>query len=183
MKSYRDMLSLKGRTALVSGVGPGIGRAIALGLADAGARVVICARDGTRIEGLAGEVRAAGGECLAVPADMGSAGDIRRLVAAARDAYGGVDVLINNAAAPGGTLGRANLDLSRAEWEHAFAVNVLAPFTLTSLLAPDLKRSGHGSVVNVLSTSGFTRSAVRRLRHTARPRRRSRCSPATLRRS
>lgn len=155
MKGYRDMLGLGGRTALITGVGPGIGRAITLGLAEAGAQVVISARDGDRIERLAEEVRVRGGQCLAVPADMGSEDDICRLVDSAHDVYDRVDVVINNAAAPGGTLGRSNLDLSRAEWEQAFAVNVLAPFTLISMLAPDLRRSGHGSVVNVLSTSGF----------------------------
>lgn len=156
MVGHRDLLSVAGRTALVTGVGPGIGRAIAEGLAEAGANIVISARNAERIEQLAAQIRAQGGSCTAVAADVSKAEDIIRLVDRAHQVFGPVDILINSAASPGGTLQQPNLDLTVAEWERAFAVNVLAPFTLISSLAADLRRNSSGSVVNVLSTSGFT---------------------------
>src|SRR5262245_57988751 len=90
-------MSLTGRRALVTGAGRGIGRATALTLARAGASVVLAARTQKEVEAAAEEVRGLGVKAAAVTVDVGRADDVRALFAAARDALGGIDILIANA--------------------------------------------------------------------------------------
>ena len=93
-------LELTGKTALVTGGSQGIGRAIAFGLAAEGARVAICARDKARLEQTADEVKAkTRAEVLVLPGDLSRLDDVNRVAAAARDRFGRLDILINNAGA------------------------------------------------------------------------------------
>jgi NAD(P)-dependent dehydrogenase (short-subunit alcohol dehydrogenase family) len=95
--SIVDRFRLDGKVVLVTGASSGLGAAFAVGLAEAGADVAMCARRADRLEATAERVRARGRRCLAVPADVAVPEDCTRVVAAAVEALGGVDVLVNNA--------------------------------------------------------------------------------------
>jgi NAD(P)-dependent dehydrogenase (short-subunit alcohol dehydrogenase family) len=147
---------LAGRTAIVTGASRGIGKALALGLAARGARVVCAARTETEEPGgLPGTIRAtaaaikrAGGHALAVRCDVGRADDLRHLVARTLDAFGGVDVLVNNAMAPT----RARFDeLSEDAWDESMTANVRSLFVLAKLVVPPMAAQGGGSIVNISS--------------------------------
>jgi NAD(P)-dependent dehydrogenase (short-subunit alcohol dehydrogenase family) len=148
---------LADKVVLVAGVGPGLGQAIAVRAAQAGADVVLAARTESYLAEVAGKVTGAGRRALAVPTDLTDDDAAQRLVRAALEGFGRVDALVNNAFAmpPMRSLGKVDLDDLRA----SFDVNVLAALRLTRLLTPALVAAG-GSVVMV-------NSAV--LRHSRRP--------------
>jgi NAD(P)-dependent dehydrogenase (short-subunit alcohol dehydrogenase family) len=140
-----------GKTALITGAGRGIGRAIALGLADAGAGVVLLARTAGQLDETSALLRERGvpaGRISLLPADLADEQDRDRAAAAAQ-AAGGIDVLVNNAATVeplGPTIGIAAADL-----RLAFEVNVVAPAALTAAVLPGMLDVGWGRVVNVSS--------------------------------
>ena len=142
------MTLLEGTVVVVSGVGPDLGRAIALRSARAGADVVLAARTGPRLDEVATEVTALGRRATAVPTDITDSGAATHLAEAALAAFGRVDTLVHNAFAipPMTSLAEADLNTFRA----AFETNVLAALRLTRLLAPALAES-RGSVVMINS--------------------------------
>jgi len=151
---------LSGRTAIVTGSSRGIGQAIAELFAAEGAKVVCVARTlnegdhplkGSLTSTVAG-IKAAGGEAMAVAADISSEAECLRLVAAARAAYGRVDTLVNNAAL-NYYIPTADYPINR--WIKAFAVNVHAPFMLAKAVLPDMIASGRGAIVNISSGSAI----------------------------
>jgi NAD(P)-dependent dehydrogenase (short-subunit alcohol dehydrogenase family) len=156
-------LDLTGKVVIITGASRGIGKQAALEFARRGANLVLAARTsaepdgklpGTLSETLA-LVERTGGSALAVQADLASEADLSRLVDAAVDRFGGVDVLVNNAAATaGGFWSKRFLDLTRGDWEYQFAVNVHAPFTLMQLVTPIMERRGGGRILNVTTGSG-----------------------------
>jgi NAD(P)-dependent dehydrogenase (short-subunit alcohol dehydrogenase family) len=150
-----SLFRLDDRTALVTGVGPGIGEHVARAFAAAGARVIVCARSAERVADVAATIVADGGEALAVAADVGRPDDLERLVAAANERFGTVHVLFYNAAAGVGG-GPTSLTLTDEDWTTSVDVNVLAPFRLAKAFVPGMEAAGTGSIVNVLSTAGFT---------------------------
>lgn len=131
-----------GSTALVTGATSGIGRAIALQLADRGAEVVVHGRDAERGAEVVREIESSGGKARFIAADLGDADDVRRLAAEA----GTVDILINNAGIYkfGGTS-----DTDDATFDEHVNVNIRAPFILVQQLAPTMAQRGGGAVVNV----------------------------------
>jgi NAD(P)-dependent dehydrogenase (short-subunit alcohol dehydrogenase family) len=139
---------LEGTVVVVSGVGPGLGRAIALRSARAGADLVLAARTASRLEEVAGEIRALGRRAVPVPTDITDGDAAARLASAALAAFGRVDTLVNNAFAmpPLATLADTDLGAIRASFE----TNVLAALRLTRLFTPALAASG-GSVVMINS--------------------------------
>ena len=139
---------LAGQVVVVSGVGPDLGRAIALRSAEAGADVVLAARTASRLDEVAKEVTRLGRRAVAVPADITDADSAAHLAEAALAAFGRVDSLVHNAFTipPLTSLADADLDTIRA----AFETNVLAALRLTRLLVPALAASG-GSVVMINS--------------------------------
>ena len=106
---------LKGQVAIVTGGGRGIGRAIALKFASEGAAVLVTARSENEIKQVVAEIQAAGGRAAAVSADVGREADCEKIVRAARDAFGAVHILVNNAAAFGPV--RAVEKISAREWD------------------------------------------------------------------
>ncbi len=137
------------RVALVTGAGRGIGRAVALQLADAGAFVGLVARSVDQLEETAATLRAEGGVALALPADLADPDAAAEAAATAVKELGPVDILVNNAAVvePAGP----TVSTPPAGWSSAFAVNVQAPIRLTLALLPAMLERGWGRIVNVSS--------------------------------
>lgn len=148
----RDLFDLTGRVAIVTGGSRGLGRAIAHGFARAGARVVIASRKAENCDAVAGEITAAGGEALAVPTHVGRVDELDRLIGATVDRFGGIDVLVNNAANP---LGGMLTDITELAFEKSYNVNVKAPLFLASRALDHLAASGKGSIINVITAGAF----------------------------
>jgi len=146
------MESLANRVALISGAGTGIGRAIALALARAGVKVALCGRRPQPLDDAVAAIRGEQGEGLAIPADVSVAAEVARLVERTLDAYGAIDILVNNAAVGGGGEIHAH-DL--AEWDRLLQVNLRGPFLLARAVLPHMRRQGRGDILNISSESGL----------------------------
>lgn len=144
---------LAGRAALVTGGTRGIGLAVAVALADAGARVAVMGRDADAAEAAARSIRDAGGDAMAVSGHAGRAEDSERAVAAVLEAFEGIDVLVNNAATNPqfGPL----LDADEALVRKIFDTNVIGPLRLTRLAMDAWMREHGGSVINMASVNGI----------------------------
>jgi 3-hydroxybutyrate dehydrogenase len=144
-------MDLKGRHALVTGGGRGIGRSTALALAREGASVTLSARTKKEIEAVADEVRGLGAKALAVPADVGKPEDVKALFAAARAGLGPVDILVSGAGiAPSAPLPRTTDET----WSQVIAVNLSGVFYGMREALPEMAGRGWGRVVNVASIAG-----------------------------
>ena len=142
---------LKDRVAIVSGIGPGMGRDISLAFAREGADVVLAARGADKLAAVADEVRGHGRRALCVATDIAQADDCRRLVAAARAEFGRIDVLVNNAFKGGLEPVTADVDLEA--WRKIFDVNVFGSLQLTQAVIPHMREQGGGSIVFINSMS------------------------------
>jgi short-subunit dehydrogenase len=142
---------LRGRRALVTGASSGIGRALALRLAAEGARVALVARRADALEALAAEVRAAGGEALALPCDVAEREAVAAAAAHVLDAWGGVDLLVNNA---GYGHHRRFLEWDLEDMERMLRVNTLGSLYWTKALLPGMVERGEGWIVFVASLAG-----------------------------
>ncbi|MBN4064592.1 SDR family oxidoreductase [Dehalococcoides mccartyi] len=157
------MTSLKGKTALVTGASKGIGKAIAIAFGEAGANVVATARNQDEIYDVAATISARGSNALGVTADLGVESEIVNLAQAAISEFGGVDILVNNAAIihPRITVSDLDPDL----WRDVLNVNLTGAFLITKKLLPGMIERGHGKVINISSIGGrkgaFGRSAYR----------------------
>ena len=142
---------LEKKVVVVSGAGPGMGQALARIAAREGAKVVLGARSADFIEGVAGEIRAAGGEAIAVPVDVSDADQCRALAAAAIDAFGTIDGLVNSAYIHGAwtTVDQADPE----DWAKVFDVNCLGALRMTQAVLPAMQAAGGGAVVNVATMS------------------------------
>ena len=146
------MQRLEGKRAVVTGAGSGIGRAIAMRLADEGARVVLADVDEGAAEAVAGEIGEAGGEALAQKTDVTRAADVEALVARAVDAWGGLDVMVNNAGV--GVAGTAPVT-GEDDYDFVMDVAVRGTFLGMKYSIPAIRDSGGGSVINMSSVAAL----------------------------
>lgn len=141
---------LTGKVAIVTGGGKGIGREIALGLAEAGASIVVAARTTSEIEDVAKQIVCVGGKAKAQTTDLTLTDQIDALVDAAVDAFGRVDILVNNAAR---SFFRPLIDLREDGFDKIFDTNVKGTFLLSRAAAKMMMRHGGGRIVNVTSVA------------------------------
>ena len=145
-------MRLEGKATIVTGGASGIGRAICEVFAEEGARLTIADIDVEGGEQTLANVRAAGGEAQFVATDVSKEADVEAMVRAAVDAYGSVNVLVNDAAAF--VFGEVQ-DISDADWARVFGVNVIGQAYCVKHVLPHMRAAGGGSIVNLASVSGF----------------------------
>ena len=146
---------LTDRAAIVTGGTRGLGRSIAKGLVEAGARVAITGRKAEACEQAAKELRdETGGEVVPVACHMGDWDALPALVEMVTGAFGGLDVLVNNAGINPATLGIT--DVTEAYFDKLYAVNVKGPMRLAALAAPEMAKRGGGSIVNVITVGAYS---------------------------
>jgi 3-oxoacyl-[acyl-carrier protein] reductase len=145
-------LGLAGRAAIVTGAGRGIGRAIARTLAAEGAHVLLVARGAESLGDAVDEITAAGGTAVALAADLTDPASADAVAARCLDAFGRLDVLVNNAGGSGAPKPLA--ELTDANWRAGLELNLLAAARLSVACAPTMREAGWGRLVHIGSTSG-----------------------------
>ena len=150
--SILDRFSLKGKVAVVTGGNRGIGRAIAGGFAEAGATVVIAARNEKKSAEAAQEIEAAGGRAVAVTSDVSDRAQIERMVDTVTSDVGPIDVLVNNA---GIGFHADALALEDSEWNRLFGINLEGVWMTSQIVGRGMTRRMSGSIINIGSISGL----------------------------
>ncbi|WP_162053898.1 3-ketoacyl-ACP reductase [Pontibacter pamirensis] len=151
------MESLAGKVALVTGAGKGIGRAIAVALANEGVHVGLLARTESQLKEVANEVNAAGVKAAVVSADVADIDAVNKAVVQVKQELGPIDILINNAGTA--TFGKF-LELEPAEWEKNIQVNLMGVYYTTRAVLPDMIERSTGDIINISSTAGQKGAAV-----------------------
>lgn len=152
------LFDVTGKVAIVTGSSRGIGEAIATRFVEAGMKVVLSGRKQDALDAVAETLRASGGDVLPVAAHNGDKAALQHLVAQTVEHYGGVDVLVNNAATNPhfGTL----LDAADSMWQKTFEVNIMGAFWLIQAAVPHMKARGGGKIINVASVNGLRPGAM-----------------------
>src|SRR3954470_12691058 len=147
-----SIFDLSGRTAVVVGGTSGIGRVLALGLADAGADVVVTGRRADRVEAVAAEVKERGRRTLAMAADAADAGSLERLLAACQKELGGVQIMVY---AAGVTKRTATLDMDAAEWSRIIDTNLTGALRACQVFGKPMVEAGYGRIITIGSLTSF----------------------------
>jgi NAD(P)-dependent dehydrogenase (short-subunit alcohol dehydrogenase family) len=151
----QDLFDLTGRVAIVTGATKGIGRAVAEGLAEAGASVVVSSRKQDLCDTVAAEIAAATGrDVRGMACHVGDWDAIPAFVGRVHDAFGRIDILVNNAGISPGF--RNFLDVDLEFWRKIFAVNVEGPLRMSQQVVPIMRDNGGGAIVNVSSMGGYS---------------------------
>ena len=145
------MERLQHKVALITGAGRGIGRGIALKFAQEGARVGVLERDGAACQSVVDEIVAAGGQALALSADVTQESEVEQAVTQLRSAFGPINVLVNNAAVmPAGRLHETAL----ADFDRCIAVNLRGAYLVSRAVIPQMLEQGQGSIIHMASVTG-----------------------------
>ena len=153
-KRIQPLFQLDNKVAIVTGASKGIGEAMARGLAEFGAKVVISSRKRESVDAVAKSFQNDGLEAIAIAANMGNVEEAQNLIDQTVDAYGGIDIIINNAAA-NPVFGPIQNTEERA-FDKILDVNLKGPFELCKKAYPILKQRGGGSIINISSIGGLT---------------------------
>lgn len=146
-----NMFSLKGKVAVVTGGSRGFGKAMALGLADAGADVAIASRTQADLDKVAEEIKAKGRKALAVATDTSSMEAVRNLGAKVMEVFGKVDILVNNA---GQGTNVPFLNIKEEEWDRILNINLKGYFLSTQVIGGYMFKAKSGSIINISSAMG-----------------------------
>lgn len=153
-------MQLAGKIALVTGAGRGIGKAIAIGFARAGAHIIAVSRTLPEIEETVRTAKFAGRRALAIQADVSQVEDVERFAQQVRSHFGRLDILVNNAALRMNHLGKQNsyyvpfTNLTVDDWDNTINVNLRGPFLCIRELLPLLRTNGAGSIINISAGGG-----------------------------
>ncbi len=142
---------LEGQVSVVTGGGRGIGRAIARRFAAEGAAVMVAARTAAEVKAAAEEIQHAGGRAASVVADVAREDDCARIVRAAREQFGAIHILVNNAGFYGPV--KPIEEILPQEWDEVVAVHLRGPFLLTRLVLPEMYARGSGTILNISSVA------------------------------
>ncbi len=142
---------LKRKVAVITGGGRGIGHAIARRFAAEGAAVVVTARNAAEVQAVAEEMQAVGGAAVHVAADVSREADCQKIVRVAKEAFGPVEILVNNAGIYGPV--KPVEEITPAEWEEVLAINLRGPFLLSRLILPEMYKRGGGVILNIVSVA------------------------------
>jgi NAD(P)-dependent dehydrogenase (short-subunit alcohol dehydrogenase family) len=145
---------MKNRVVMITGASKGLGRALTLAFAKEGARLAICARSSKGVIEIKNEAEALGAEVLAVTADISLTRDVERFVAMTEEAFGQIDVLINNASILGPSPMPLLLDYPEEDFAEVLRVNSISPFLVTRRVIPGMLQRNLGSIINVTSEAG-----------------------------
>jgi len=145
------MAGVEGRVALVTGASQGIGRACAIELARAGAKVALCARTVEKLQEVAKEIAANGGESEAIKMDVSNEEEIKASVKAATGRFGKVDILVNNA---GITRDQLVMRMKRSDWDDVINTNLTGPFLLIQAVIASMLKQRWGRIINITSIFG-----------------------------
>ena len=147
-----NVFNFSGKTAIVTGAGRGIGRVIAMGLAESGANVVLCSRTKTEIDAVAEEIHAKGGKALSVVTDLTVHEQLENLVNATVKEFGRIDILVNNAGASPAMA--SVLDSDERLWDTIMNLNLKGVYFMSQAVAKVMKKQGGGKIINVASIDG-----------------------------
>lgn len=147
-----ELFSLKGLKAIVTGGAVGLGRQMALGLAEAGADIVICSRKLDRCEEMAKEVESLGVEAVALRCDLTKFDEVDQVVSETIKHFGRIDILVNNS---GRTWGASPEEIQIEDWKKVIDLNLNGTFQITQRVGKEMIRQGGGSIINIVSYAGF----------------------------
>ena len=148
-----DVFSLKGKTAIVTGASQGLGEAIAIGFAEAGADLVLTARNAEKLEDLAGRLSEKGSKCIPVQTDVLNSDDIQNMVDQTMSEFGKIDILVNNA---GINIVKPFVDLTEDDWDRVLDTNLKGYFLCAQKVGLEMLKAKNGVVINNASVFGRT---------------------------
>jgi NAD(P)-dependent dehydrogenase (short-subunit alcohol dehydrogenase family) len=148
-----SQFSLKGKVAVVTGGGRGIGQAIAFAFAKSGAKVVITSRKTQDLEATAAEIKAFGGEAFPLPAHLGKTDEIKNMVNTVMDKFGRIDILVNNAGASPAI--NSVLESDERLWDTIMNLNLKGAYFVSQAVAKIMVKQGGGKIINIASVDGF----------------------------
>ncbi|WP_257985515.1 SDR family NAD(P)-dependent oxidoreductase [Bacillus sp. V5-8f] len=148
-----SLFNLDGKTAIVTGAGRGIGKSIAIGLAEAGANVVLCSRTQSELEEVSGEIQKMGRKTLIIPCDVTKPDQIQDVVYQTKNHFDSIDILINNA---GLTIKRPAEEYTLEDWNQIIAVNLTGVFLFAQYTGREMIKQRSGRIINISSVASTT---------------------------